>query len=149
MGSKKKPQPQMVPPTPQPMPTPVAPTMSQEGAGETTLLNQGAGETSILGGGASSAYLVRRKNGQKIMVNVQNFKIGKERSRVNYCVSDNSSISRVHCEIVKRGADYYVVDKGATNFTFVNGIQLSPNTETLLSNNAVLKLSDEEFEFHL
>ena len=126
-------------PSPQPMP---------EGAGETTLLDAGAGETTLLSN-AGSAYLIRKKNGERIAVNVQNFKLGKERKRVNYCISDNTSVSRVHCEIVKKGADYYVTDQGATNFTFVNGIQLSPHKETLLSDQSVLKLSDEEFEFHL
>lgn len=119
-----------------------------EGAGETTLLDAGAGETTLLSN-AGSAYLIRKKNGEKIAVNIQNFKLGKERKRVNYCISDNTSVSRVHCEIVKKGADYYVIDQGATNFTFVNGVQLSPHQETLLSDQSVLKLSDEEFEFHL
>lgn len=128
-----------VPPMPNAMP---------EGAGETTLLDSGAGETTLLSN-AGSAYLIRKKNGEKISINSQSFKIGKERRRVNYCISDNTSVSRVHCEIVKKGADYYAVDQGATNFTFVNGVQLSPRQETLLSDQSILKLSDEEFEFHL
>lgn len=131
---------------PTPAPTP---TVAPEGAGETTLLDSGAGETTLLGGGAGSAYLIRKKNGEKVVINLQSFKMGKERSKVNYCISDNTSVSRVHCEIVKKGTDYYVIDNGATNFTFVNGVQLSPHQETLLSNQSVLKLSDEEFEFHL
>lgn len=124
--------------------------MAPEGAGETTLLDAGAGETTLLGGGAAAgAYLIRKKNGEKIMINLQNFKIGKERRRVNYCVADNTTVSRLHCEIVKKGADYYVIDQGSANYTYVNGVQLSPNKETLLSDQSVLKLSDEEFEFHL
>ncbi|MDD2980449.1 MAG: trypsin-like peptidase domain-containing protein [Hespellia sp.] len=119
-----------------------------EGTGETTVLDAGAGETTLLGA-SGAAYLIRKKNGEKIAINVQNFKIGKERKKVNYCISDNTSVSRCHVEIVKKGADYYVVDQGATNFTFVNGVQLSPHQETLLSDQSSLKLSDEEFEFHL
>lgn len=127
-----------------PSPAPVP-----EGAGETTLLDAGAGETTLLSGTASGAYLIRKKNGEKIVINLQNFKIGKERRKVNYCVSDNTTVSRLHCEIVKRGSDYYVIDQGSANYTYVNGVQLSPNKETLLSDQSVLKLSDEEFEFHL
>lgn len=138
------PQPRPAPaPQPRPMPQPMP-----EGAGETTLLDAGAGETTLLSN-AGSAYLIRKKNGEKIAINLQNFKIGKERKRVNYCISDNTSVSRVHCEIVKKGSDYYVVDQGSTNFTFVNGVQLSARQETLLSDQSVLKVSDEEFEFHL
>lgn len=137
-------------PAPMPTPTPApAPTPMPEGAGETTLLDAGAGETTLLGGGASAAYLIRKKNGEKVMINLQNFKIGKERRKVNYCVADNTTVSRLHCEIVKKGADYYVVDLGSANYTYVNGVQISPHKETLLSDRSVLKLSDEEFEFHL
>lgn len=130
--------------TPQP-----AQVVVPEGVGETTLLDAGVGETTLLGAGGATAYLIRKKNGEKIVINHPNFKIGKERRRVNYCVSDNTSVSRVHCEIVRKGTDFYAVDQGSTNFTFVNGVQLNPRRETLLSDCSVVKLSDEEFEFHL
>ena len=121
-----------------------------EGAGETTLLNEGAGETTLLGAAAvGNAYLIRKKNGQKIVINTARFKMGKERSKVNYCISDNTSVSRVHCEIVKKGADYYIIDNGATNLTLVNGVQASPHREMLLTDRCTIKLSDEEFQFYL
>ena len=49
----------------------------------------------------------------------------------------------------KKGSDYYVADQKSSNFTYVNGVQLSPYQETLLTDRSTLKLSDEEFEFHL
>ena len=125
-------------------------TMPQDdGAGETTLLDSGAGETTLLGGGMGGAYLIRKKNGEKIPITSQNFAIGKERRRVNYCISDNTSVSRYHVVIMKKGSDYYAADQKSSNFTFVNGVQLSPYQETLLTDRSTLKLSDEEFEFHL
>lgn len=120
-----------------------------DGAGETTLLDSGAGETTLLSGAAGGAYLIRKKNGEKIAITSQNFAIGKERRRVNYCISDNTSVSRYHAVITKKGSDYYVADQKSSNFTFVNGVQLSPYQETLLTDKSILKLSDEEFEFHL
>lgn len=120
-----------------------------EGSGETTLLNAGAGETTLLSGAGNAAYLIRKKNGEKIVINSQNFAIGKERMKVNYCISDNTSVSRCHAVITKKGSDYYVTDQGSTNFTFVNDVQISPKKETLLADKSVLKLSDEEFEFYL
>ena len=125
------------------------PSVEPDGAGETTLLDSGAGETTLLSGGAGGAYLIRKKNGEKIMINSQNFAIGKERRRVNYCISDNTSVSRYHAVITKKGSDYYVADQKSSNFTFVNGVQLSPYQETLLTDRSTLKLSDEEFEFHI
>lgn len=121
-----------------------------DGAGETTLLDSGAGETTLLGGAAgSTAYLIRKKNGEKISISSQNFAIGKERKKVNYCISDNTSVSRYHAVITKKGSDYYIADQKSSNFTFVNGVQLSPYNETLLTDRSTIKLSDEEFEFHL
>ena len=122
---------------------------ADDGAGETTLLDAGAGETTLLSGAAGGAYLIRKKNGEKIAITSQNFAIGKERRRVNYCISDNTSVSRYHAVITKKGSDYYVADQKSSNFTFVNGVQLSPYQETLLTDKSILKLSDEEFEFHL
>ena len=137
-----------------PNPTPVQPNPQmqqafQEGAGETTLLDSGAGETTLLGGAGGGAYLIRKKNGEKIAITSQNFAIGKERRRVNYCISDNTSVSRYHAVITKKGSDYYITDQKSSNFTFVNGVQVSPYQETLLTDKSTLKLSDEEFEFHL
>lgn len=129
--------------------TPIMPSVEPDGAGETTLLDSGAGETTLLSGGAGGAYLIRKKNGEKIVINSQNFAIGKERRRVNYCISDNTSVSRYHAVITKKGSDYYVADQKSSNFTFVNGVQLSPYQETLLTDRSTLKLSDEEFEFHI
>lgn len=120
-----------------------------DGAGETTLLDSGAGETTLLGDAGSTAYLIRKKNGEKIAITSQNFAIGKERRRVNYCISDNTSVSRYHAVITKKGSDYYITDQKSSNFTFVNGVQLSPYNETLLTDRSTIKLSDEEFEFHL
>lgn len=120
-----------------------------EGAGETTLLDSGAGETTLLSGAGGGAYLIRKKNGEKIMITSQNFAIGKERRRVNYCISDNTSVSRFHAVITKKGSDYYIADQKSSNFTFVNGVQLSPYKDTLLTDRSTIKLSDEEFEFRL
>lgn len=160
VNSNKKKKEKQIPPvqpnTPpvQPNTPPVQPggyptTPQDDGAGETTLLVSGAGETTLLGGGMGGAYLIRRKNGEKILITSQNFAIGKERRRVNYCISDNTSVSRYHVVIVKKGSDYYAADQKSSNFTFVNGVQLSPYQETLLTDRSTLKLSDEEFEFHV
>lgn len=122
--------------------------MMDEGSADTTLLNSGAGETTLLSGGGGSAYLVRKKTGERININSQNFSIGKERRRVSYCISDNTSVSRLHVIITKKNGDYYAVDQRSSNFTYVNGIQLAPLKETLLTDRSVLKISDEEFDFH-
>lgn len=134
-------------PTPPPF-TP-APTPFDSGAGETSVLGVGAGETSVLGGGSSqpSATLIRRKNGETVTISKPGFSIGKERSKVDFCVPDNNSISRNHASIVYKGGVYYIVDNNSTNFTYVNGNKITARQEVRLNSGDKIKLADEEFEF--
>lgn len=133
-----------------PQQTPPTTPSGYGGNGETSVLNEGAGETTVLGAGSSSgAYLIRRKNRERIMLTGPVFTIGKERRRVNYCVDDNSSVSRCHVRISRKGSQYMVADMNSTNYTFINGVKVNPGEEKPLSDNDLLRLSDEEFEFHL
>lgn len=120
-----------------------------EGSGETSVLNQGSGETSVLGSNAPqiSATLTRRKNGENIQINKQLFKIGKERVRVDYCIPDNNSISRVHAQIVFKNNSYFIMDMKSTNYTYVNGNKVVPEQEMKLNSGDKIRFADEEFEF--
>lgn len=174
-GSKKKAAPApMVPPmgmmggvAPQPQPQvqpqpvyqqPVRPTPPpfqgapafDSGAGETSVLGGGAGETSVLGASMQPmATLIRRKNNETATISKALFVIGKERSKVDFCIPDNNSISRNHANIVCRGGVYYIVDKNSTNYTFVNGNKVTPGQEVKLNSGDKIKLADEEFEFRM
>ena len=122
-----------------------------DGSAETSVLNDGAGETTILGGGSGlpAAYLVRKKNNERITINKQVFKLGKERRRVDYCVSDNTNVSRTHADIVYKNGSFYIVDNNATNGTVVNGSAVAAGQERKLSNGDTIKLADEEFRFQM
>ena len=127
------------------------------GSGQTSVLNEGSGETSILGSGETSilgaeapavaATLVRTKNGEQIQIRKQIFKVGKERVKVDYCISDNNTISRTHAQITYKNGEYYVTDLKSTNYTYVNGNKVAADQEMKLRNGDKIKLSDEEFEF--
>lgn len=126
---------------------PSATVPSNEGNGETSVLNDGAGETTVLGNQQTGFTIIRKRNSEKININKPEFVIGKERRRVDYCISDNNSISRVHAKIKVRGGRCYIADLGSTNCTYVNGNKLSPNQEVILSKGDQIKISDEAFEF--
>ncbi len=121
------------------------------GNGETTVLSAGAGETTVLGGGAtqSSAKLIRVKTGENIPINRAEFTIGKEKSRVNYCITGDSSISRSHAKISVNGGEYVITDMRSTNGTFVNGVKVESGHPTVLKNGDKVVLSEEEFEFRM
>lgn len=94
-----------------------------------------------------TARLIRRSNGETIMIDKESFVIGKERARVNYCVDGNKTVSRVHATIFCRSGEYYVCDNNSLNKTFINGSQIPVMTEMKLNSRDVLKLSNEEFDF--
>lgn len=149
-GLQEMPGPQSARPISPSVDTPFRPAgMPGQGAGETSVLNGGAGETSVLGGGAQrgSASLTRLRNAEHINISKLIFKIGKERSKVDYCIPDNSSISRHHATIQNRGGVYFLSDNGSTNATFLNGNRVEPGREARLENGDRFKLADEEFEF--
>lgn len=119
-------------------------------AGETSVLNEGAGDTTILNNQNSvRAVLYRKSNFENVKINKSDFYIGKERKKVDYCISNNNSISRNHAEIIMRNGVFYIIDQKSTNGTYVNGIRLNPMQETELKNGDTIQLSDEEFEFKI
>lgn len=151
-GKKKKPAPAPHYPPVNPHGTPgyVPPrtedtTTLNQGSTETTVLIKGTTETTVLNSNLGS--LVRSKTGEHITLNSPSFVIGKERARTNYCISDNTSVSRTHVRITNRGGVSYVADLKSTNGTFVNGVKQNPNQEVALKDGDKLALADEEFVY--
>ncbi len=130
---------------------PVAPRVSEgttvlnRGSGETTVLSAGSGETTVLNG--NFGVLVRVKTGDRITINNAAFVIGKERSRVNYCVTDNTNVSRQHVRISNRNGTVYAEDLNSTNGSFVNGVKLSSGQPAVLKDGDTLTVADEEFTY--
>lgn len=139
-----------VPPRQNINPQPRPPYMQNDGAGETSVLNDGSNETTVLGGqNIPHAVLVRRKNGENIAVTKAIFKIGKERRKVDYCIDDNTNVSRTHADIIFRDGSFFIVDNGTTNGTTVNGVSITSGQARKIENNDVIVLADEKFQFKL
>ena len=121
-----------------------------EGAGETSVLNEGAGETTLLSGQSmAQATLYRESNCENIRINKGVFTLGKERKKVDYCISDNSSVSRTHAEVVAKNGTFYLIDQKSTNGTYLNDVRLNPLQEMELKNGDKIRISDETFVFKL
>lgn len=97
----------------------------------------------------AQAYLKRIKTQEHIMIDKQVFKIGKERSFVDYCVFDNQTISRSHANIVMENDEYYIMDMNSKNHTYVNGRMIHSGDKVKLIPGSHIRLSNEEFEFYL
>lgn len=108
------------------------------------------GETTVLReqvSGACYPRLVRSVTGDEVVINKPVFRIGKERSYVDYFIFDNGAISRSHADIITRGDRFFVVDLNSKNRTFINNRVLPVNYEVEILNGDILKLANEEFVF--
>lgn len=125
---------------------------SSAGSEGTTVLSQNMGDpnaTTVLSASATSACLIRSSNNERINITKPYFKIGKDANRVDYCINGNPAVSRFHASIVSKNGQYFIVDNGTTNHTYVNESMIPANVETQISNGAKIRLADEKFEFKI
>ena len=94
-------------------------------------------------------HFIRTRTGERIDLDKAEFKIGHKASDVDYVISDNPAISRVHCVITKNNGVCFVRDNHSTNGTYINGDRLNEGEERFLTNNAVVILGNEEFIYHI
>lgn len=93
--------------------------------------------------------LFRTLTQEKIFINKPVFRLGKEKSYVDYFVSNNNAVSRGHADIITRGQRYFVTDLNSKNKTFINGAPIPPQTEVELFDGNELRLGNEEFVFYI
>lgn len=84
---------------------------------------------------------------EEISVNKPVFRLGKERSYVDYFVTNNIAVSRSHADIITRGNQYFVKDLNSKNHTYINGKEIPAHCEIEIHDGDYLKLGNEEFIF--
>ena len=120
----------------------------------TTVLFDGKeGGTTVLGTEDFEApiypYLIRSKNQEKISVDKEVFRIGKEREYCDYFVSDNNAVSRNHADIIARNGRFFIKDLNSTNRTYVDGRPIPAQQETEIVSGTKLRLGNEDFVFYI
>ena len=93
--------------------------------------------------------LYRVQTEETISINKPVFRIGKERSYVDYFVSNNNAVSRSHADIVTRGTRFFVIDLNSKNRTFINDQMIPIQYEIEILEGDRLRLGNEEFVFHV
>ncbi len=86
---------------------------------------------------------------ETISVNKPVFRLGKERSYVDYFVTNNIAVSRSHADIITRGNKYFVKDLNSKNRTYINDQELPIHMEVEIHDGDRLKLGNEEFVFNV
>lgn len=93
--------------------------------------------------------LFRVLNEETISINKPVFRLGKERSYVDYFVTNNIAVSRSHADIITRGNKYFVKDLNSKNRTYINDQELPIHMEVEIHDGDRLKLGNEEFVFNV
>lgn len=120
----------------------------------TALLDDEEG-TSLLQDNSANYYKVhfpslqRISTNETITINKPVFRLGKEKSYVDYFVSNNNAVSRSHADIITRGTHYFVYDHNSKNNTYINNETLPVKEEIEIFDGNLLRLANEEFIFHI
>lgn len=91
---------------------------------------------------------LKRTNAQEPLIftiEKDEYLIGKQKEAVDGYVPNNTAISRIHCKVIYRTGEFYIVDMGSTNGTYLNRNRLQPNCPTGLHLNDRIMVADCEF----
>lgn len=117
---------------------------------ETTVLPY-YNETSVLSGQLMTdgrqklVRMTRQKTGETICISKPSFWIGKDAPNVDYCITDNSAVSRRHVLVTIQNNSCYIRDNHSTNRVFINGQVIEPDADILLADGDRVRMGDEEF----
>lgn len=93
-------------------------------------------------------FLIRVSNNQKIMIDKDNFVIGKDEKKADYCIIGSSAIADEHAFIVRHEKEYFLIDNNS-NYTYMNRVLIQPDEEVYIPHGAHLSFGDEDFEFRM
>ena len=128
--------------------------------------NNSVGHTVIIGGaandgktvfkkdlqkGACIAQLTRTSTNETATIKSNPFKIGKEKSYVDFFVSANQTVSRIHAQIHNIDGNYFLEDINSTNHSFLGNDTTPIQSGQMypLQSGMRFRLSDEEFVFKI
>ena len=110
-------------------------------------MNEGSEKTMLLGiTNPHGLVIMRMRTEEEFLIDKDEFLMGKERVRVDYCITSNPAVSRTHAKMIRRGNKLYIVDLNATNGTYVNGERIPAGKEVPLEVGDRFRLADEEFQ---
>lgn len=94
------------------------------------------------------AYIIRKKDNEKVFISKKQFSIGRLESLSDYVVS-NPYVSKLHAEIIFDNEEYYIVDHHTTNKTYVDDAECIGDQKIKLENGSKIRIADEIFVFEL
>lgn len=124
--------------------------LMEDDEGGTTLLSQQEDDeagTTLLQPEERFPTLERISTEESMTIRKNIFTIGKE-SANDFTILNNKAVSRRHAVIEKINGTYYLMDKGSTNHTYLNGEMMDAERSYELSDQDSIRIADEEFTFY-
>lgn len=95
------------------------------------------------------AKLIRLDTMREIPIPNVIFRIGKNVGDIDYVIENNTSISRHHADIMRKGNEFFILDNNSTNHTYVNDKQAMPGEYVPIKSGDIIRLSDVSFRFEV
>lgn len=82
----------------------------------------------------------------EIVIDGPDVVIGKKQELADKVIPYNKMISRKHCRIINISGDFFLIDEGSANGTFVNGIRLASGEKKRIKSGDIIRLADSDFQ---
>ena len=95
-----------------------------------------------------SEYRIRRqKTGETVDILHTPFTIGRKTSGVDFVITGNDTVGRIHAKITEEDGIFYLEDLKSLNGTFIDDEQLKPGIRAELADGTIFTVSDEVMIF--
>ena len=81
----------------------------------------------------------------EIIINKDEFIIGKNKELADGAIPYNRKISRIHCKINTENNHYSIMDLDSLNGTYLNNIRLQTHHPVIIKNGDTIRLANSEF----
>lgn len=82
----------------------------------------------------------------EIIINKDEFIIGKNKELADGAIPYNRKISRIHCKVNTENNHYSIMDLDSLNGTYLNNIRLQTHHPVIIKNGDIIRLANSEFK---
>lgn len=96
----------------------------------------------------ASGWLEAPDTGEKIMLSRKKTVFGRDNTVCDVAITGFDGVSRQHGAVYNKDEQYYLVDMGSRNGTFVDGHRLSEKEKVLLMDGQTVRFGNATYTFH-
>ncbi len=88
---------------------------------------------------------VEESHGSEIIINKNNFIIGKDAAQCSYAISASNNVSRKHCVISEEYDRWYIEDLESTNGTYLNDVRIRSGQRMPIKSGDKIVIADRHY----